>query len=156
MFCLGKRSRCLLIGASAVALLAGSPTTQAADSAGPYKVQRTWKIGGDGGWDYLTVDSAAKRLYIARGNRVQIVDLESGKLTAEITWDLKVFTVLPSTPPASMGSSATAAQTTWQYLTGALTRSLRRLKRAPIRTAFCSSRKLKESSLSTDGAKMPQ
>ena len=85
MFCMGKGSRCLLIGAFALALLAGSPTTQAADSAGPYKVQRTWKIGGDGGWDYLTVDSAAKRLYIARGNRVQIVDLESGKLTAEIT-----------------------------------------------------------------------
>ena len=85
MFCVGKGSRRLLIGAIALAFLSGSTTTQAADSAGPYKVQQTWKVGGDGGWDYLTVDSAAKLLYIARGNRVQIVDLQSGKLATEIT-----------------------------------------------------------------------
>lgn len=85
MFCVGKGSRRLLIGAIALAFLSGATTTQAADSAGPYKVQQTWKIGGDGGWDYLTVDSAAKLLYIARGNRVQIVDLQSGKLATEIT-----------------------------------------------------------------------
>ncbi len=54
----------------------------AADS--PYKIQQTWTIGGDGGWDYLTVDSKARLLYIARGNRVQIVDLQTGKLAAEI------------------------------------------------------------------------
>ena len=55
----------------------------AADKA-PYKIQQTWTIGGDGGWDYLTVDSTARLLYIARGNRVQIVDLQTGKLAAEI------------------------------------------------------------------------
>jgi YVTN family beta-propeller protein len=85
MFYMGKGSRRFLVGTFALAVVAGSAATQAADTPGPYKVQQTWKIGGDGGWDYLTVDSAAKRLYIARGNRVQVVDLESGNQTAEIT-----------------------------------------------------------------------
>ncbi len=85
MFCMGRGSRDFLIGAVALGIITGPAIAQAADSTGPYKIQQTWKIGGDGGWDYLTVDSAAKRLYIARGNRVQVVDLEGGTVTAEIT-----------------------------------------------------------------------
>ena len=54
-------------------------------AAGPgYHLVNTWKLGGDGGWDYLTVDSDAHRLYIARANRVMVVDLDSGKLIGEI------------------------------------------------------------------------
>lgn len=49
-----------------------------------YEVKQTWHIGGDSWWDYLTDDAAAHRLYIARGNRVQVVDTTSGKLIAEI------------------------------------------------------------------------
>ncbi|HVJ08159.1 MAG TPA: YncE family protein [Acidisarcina sp.] len=56
----------------------------AAESASPYTVQQTWTIGGEGGWDYLTVDSTARLLYIARGPRVQIVNLQTGKLAGEI------------------------------------------------------------------------
>ena len=49
-----------------------------------YKVDKTWKLGGDGGWDYLTVDSDAHRLFIARSTRVMVVDTNSGKLLSEI------------------------------------------------------------------------
>ncbi len=49
-----------------------------------FLVEKTWHIGGDGGWDYLTTEPSAHRLYIARGNRVQVVDTQSGKLIAEI------------------------------------------------------------------------
>lgn len=70
--------------ALATLALAASPIAVfAAD--GPYKVSGDWKIGGEGGWDYLTVDPAAHLLYIARGNRVQIVDTQSGQLKNEIT-----------------------------------------------------------------------
>lgn len=51
----------------------------------PFAVLDTWHIGGDGGWDYLTVDPHAHRLYIGRSNRIQIVDTHSGKLLHEIT-----------------------------------------------------------------------
>jgi YVTN family beta-propeller protein len=49
-----------------------------------FHVEKTWHIGGDGGWDYLKTDPGAHRLYIARGNRVQVVDTQSGKLIAEM------------------------------------------------------------------------
>jgi YVTN family beta-propeller protein len=52
--------------------------------ADDYRVLDTWKLGGDGGWDYLTVDPAAHLLYITRGTRVMAVDLQTGKLAAEI------------------------------------------------------------------------
>lgn len=45
----------------------------------PFKVEATWKIGGDGSWDYLTVDSAAHRLYIAHKTKVDVVDMTTGK-----------------------------------------------------------------------------
>ena len=34
-------------------------------------------IGGDGGWDYLSVDSAARRLYVSHQSHVVVVDLDS-------------------------------------------------------------------------------
>ena len=42
-------------------------------------------VGGEGGWDYLTVDSEAKRLFVSRGNRVTIVDLVSETVVGELT-----------------------------------------------------------------------
>jgi len=39
----------------------------------------------DGGWDYAAVDAAARRLYLARTTTVTAIDLDSGKVTAELT-----------------------------------------------------------------------
>jgi DNA-binding beta-propeller fold protein YncE len=49
-----------------------------------YKVIKKIEIGGEGGWDYLTMDADSRRLYIARANRVQVVDVDKGKLIGEI------------------------------------------------------------------------
>jgi YVTN family beta-propeller protein len=70
-----------LAGAILCAILA-APALLGAQQ--PYKVIDQWKIGGDGGWDYLQVDSPAHRLYITRGARVDVVDTQSGKLTGAI------------------------------------------------------------------------
>lgn len=51
---------------------------------GPYRVQDKWKLGGDGGWDYLAVDPASGLLYITRGSHVMVVDTASGKQVADI------------------------------------------------------------------------
>ncbi|MCU1303082.1 MAG: YncE family protein [Candidatus Sulfotelmatobacter sp.] len=54
-------------------------------AAGPgYKVVKTYKVGGDGGWDYLTADSAARRLYISRATHVIVLDLDTGKTVGDI------------------------------------------------------------------------
>jgi hypothetical protein len=39
-------------------------TTAALTAQQPYKVVDNWKIGGEGGWDYLLADSGADRIYL--------------------------------------------------------------------------------------------
>ncbi len=51
----------------------------------PYKVINHWKLGGEGGWDYLLADSGAHRLYITHGPRVEVVDSQTGKSIGAIT-----------------------------------------------------------------------
>src|SRR5262249_30469091 len=55
----------------------------AADSPG-YRVVRRLELGGEGGWDYLVVDAAARRVYVSRGTRVLILDADSGKQVGEL------------------------------------------------------------------------
>ena len=55
-----------------------------AASAPGYHLVDTWKLGGEGGWDYLKADSDARRLYISRATKVVVVDLDSGKPVGEI------------------------------------------------------------------------
>ena len=51
---------------------------------GPYKLVCEIKIGGEGGWDYLSVDSAAKRLYISHATKAVVVDLSKNAVIGEI------------------------------------------------------------------------
>src|ERR1700677_3668571 len=51
----------------------------------PYSVLTQWTIGGEGGWDYLTSDPKAHRLYVTHGPRVEVVDTDSGKVVGSIT-----------------------------------------------------------------------
>ena len=55
-----------------------------AQPGGGLKVLQSVKIGGDGGWDYLTVDAAARRFYVTRGTRVMVLDADSLKPIGEI------------------------------------------------------------------------
>src|SRR3984893_19233523 len=55
-------------------------------SAGPsgYHINKKTVLGGDGGWDYLTVDSKARRVYLSRGSHVMVVDADSAELVGDI------------------------------------------------------------------------
>jgi len=69
----------------AVALLLLSPTVfLGAPQDSGYRVLRTIPLGGEGGWDYVTVDSAARRVYIPRSTHILVVDADSGKLVGDI------------------------------------------------------------------------
>ena len=54
----------------------------AADSG--YHVIKTYKLGGEGGWDYLTADPDGHRLFISRGTHVIVLDSETGKTVGDI------------------------------------------------------------------------
>jgi len=49
-----------------------------------YHVAREIKLGGEGRWDYITVDTAGNRLFIARQTRIMVVDPADGRLLGEI------------------------------------------------------------------------
>src|SRR5262249_4532031 len=42
------------------------------------------KIGGEGGWEYLTMDSDARRLYVSHATHVVVVDPDAGKVVGDI------------------------------------------------------------------------
>jgi DNA-binding beta-propeller fold protein YncE len=75
----------LLAGAASVSAGHMNPVGSSVVSGSPgYKVVNTYKIGGEGGWDYLTADAAARRLYISRATHVLVLDLDSGKTVGDI------------------------------------------------------------------------
>jgi DNA-binding beta-propeller fold protein YncE len=84
--------RVLPIIAASLALalaLAHSPAhAVAAPDATPgpsgYHLIKTIKVGGDGFWDYLNFDSSTRRLFISRGTRVDILDVDSEKIVGTI------------------------------------------------------------------------
>ncbi len=63
--------------AAATVVLAQSPSM--------YRITHTYLLGGDGGWDYIIPDPPNHRLFIARQNRLMIVDEDDGRLTGEVT-----------------------------------------------------------------------
>src|ERR1700712_3044170 len=67
------------------ALMFAPPAQAGGQDTARYDKVRTIKIGGEGGWDFLEVDAANRRLYVARGNRVVVLDLDTEKVVGEIT-----------------------------------------------------------------------
>jgi YVTN family beta-propeller protein len=63
-------------------------TARAADTspipAANYTVSKSFPLGGTGGWDYLALDASGARLFISRGDRVDVMETVSGKLAGTI------------------------------------------------------------------------
>jgi len=56
----------------------------ASASSGSYRIIKKIPVPGQGGWDYLTVDDVARRLYVSHGTKVEILNLDSGELIGSI------------------------------------------------------------------------
>ena len=57
----------------------------ALQSPTPYRIAQTFRLGGDGGWDYIVPDPASHRLFVGRANRVMVVDEQTGTLVGTVT-----------------------------------------------------------------------
>ena len=68
--------KCLPVLALALSALAFHAASRA-DPEAPYKVVKSVKVGGEGGFDYVCADAVNRRLYIPRGNRVAVFDLDT-------------------------------------------------------------------------------
>lgn len=69
---------------STLPLLCGLPLSAQSAPIAHYKLTHKITLGGDGGWDYLTYDPIARRVFISRSTRVLVVDPDSDKLIAEL------------------------------------------------------------------------
>ena len=56
----------------------------AATDAGPYHVSQTFHVGGEGRWDFVTVDAEHKLLYVPRSTHTMVLDATTGKTVADI------------------------------------------------------------------------
>ncbi len=66
-----------MIGLLALALLVQTPPTS-------YHVVARISLPGEGGWDYLSVDTAAHRLYVSRGTHIAVIDLDHDSIVGDI------------------------------------------------------------------------
>ncbi|MDG0831671.1 YncE family protein [Pelomonas saccharophila] len=73
-----KTAKFRLPGLLALALL------PLAAAAADFQVLQRYTLGGEGGWDYLSYDAPSHRLFIARGQHVQVVDPRTGGVVGDI------------------------------------------------------------------------
>jgi len=65
----------------AVVSISGTPTYAQAPG---YHVTRKLAVGGEGGWDYITVDTASNRLFLSRGTHAMVIDLTKDSVIGDI------------------------------------------------------------------------
>ncbi len=75
---------CFTALVASLPLLLSQNSVQAAPPGSGYHLIRKMPVGGEGGWDYLTVDPDAKRIYLSRGTHVMVVDEEKGEVIGDI------------------------------------------------------------------------
>jgi len=81
-----KRTPLIVAMTISLALLFGSQSSIGADAKGEiYKVTNTLKIGGDGGWDYATLDDSGSLIFLTRSTHTIVVDTASGKTVADLS-----------------------------------------------------------------------
>src|SRR5213593_189655 len=62
-----------------------------AQPAGPYKVLKTARVGGEGGWDYIYADAAGRRLYIPRGAMPAVASTDTRPASPAVQTRLTIY-----------------------------------------------------------------
>jgi YVTN family beta-propeller protein len=80
------------------ALVAAAGHVVVTDAAQSYTLVKEIPVGGEGGWDYLFVDSPAKRLYVSHATKVVVIDLATDTVVGEIADTPGVHGAVAATP----------------------------------------------------------
>lgn len=78
------RTRCLLTTLIAITILSLT-ALQSATGQSSYHFVEQHVLGGEGGWDYISVDGGSKRIYVSHGKQVEVLDEDSGKSVGVIS-----------------------------------------------------------------------
>jgi DNA-binding beta-propeller fold protein YncE len=73
-----------LFSANLITSFAGAQSSTPTANERTYQVSQTFHVGGEGGWDYLTVDPEHKLLYVPRSTHTMVLDANTGKTVADI------------------------------------------------------------------------
>jgi DNA-binding beta-propeller fold protein YncE len=79
------RARIVALAAFAAIQLAPFPSpVLAAASMTAYELAASLKVGGEGGWDYVTLNRDGQLLYVTRSTHTMVVNVSTGKTVADI------------------------------------------------------------------------
>lgn len=79
------KSKLLLSFGALAAMIVAAPSPASAQAAAPgYHVIRRINAGGEGGWDYVTVDPEGNRLFLSRGTHAMVIDLGRDSVIGDI------------------------------------------------------------------------
>jgi YVTN family beta-propeller protein len=92
------RTRTAVTTVAAAAMLAAWAAAHPSAADGPYQKIKEIAIPGEGGWDYLTVDPAAHRLYVSHSSRVVVIDTTTDQIVGEIADTPGVHGAVPAGP----------------------------------------------------------
>jgi DNA-binding beta-propeller fold protein YncE len=101
------RQFCLVLAA----VVAVSASIGLAQPDGPYKVLKTARVGGEGGWDYIYADDVGRRLYIPRGATRAVAATETAPAVPAVPARLTIFdlaTLKPLGEIAGVGGNGAA------------------------------------------------
>jgi DNA-binding beta-propeller fold protein YncE len=120
------RLRAACVAAAAAVLIAGF--AGAAPAAPGYHLLKTFAVGGDGGWDYLTLDPQTHRLYLSRSTHVVVVDATTGAPVGEIadTPGVHGVALVPGTEIGYTSDGRSGNATMFD------TRTLKAIKQVPV------------------------
>ena len=72
------------VGLTLAAAILFASQAPAADKASAYHLVKEIPIAGDTGWDYLSIDAEARRLYVTHGTHIVVVDIDSNAVVGDI------------------------------------------------------------------------
>ena len=97
--------------AVAIVTFATLASIGSAQPAGPYKVLKAARVGGEGGWDYIYADAAGRRLYIPRGATREVAATDTTPAVPTVPARLTIFnldTLEPVGEITGVGGNGTA------------------------------------------------
>ena len=80
---MAKHRAVMFLGMFVVAVLALAAALPRPEGSG-YHLMKKYQVGGEGFWDYLKMDSEARRLYISRGTHVMVLNADTGEVAGDI------------------------------------------------------------------------
>jgi DNA-binding beta-propeller fold protein YncE len=74
----------IVLACAALVAVAVARQAPVGAAEGPYRLLKEIPVGTDGGWDYASVDSAARRLYVTHGTQIVVIDMDKNAVVGTI------------------------------------------------------------------------